>query len=255
MRSVPCTGLRRVETLDDLVERDKDHDCGGFGAARICVKVEAVADLPTRYGQFRIVAFWNNRDGKEHVAIVRGDVMGASEVRTRLHSECLTGDVMGSLRCDCRDQLVEGLATLRRHERGVLLYLRQEGRGIGLVNKIRAYALQEQGLDTVEANLALGFRDDERDYAVAAHMLHSLGIRSVRLITNNPNKLAQLTQHRVAVVGRIPHVIPPNEHNRFYLETKARRSGHLIDLAAAPRRAEQSDPVLVEGMAEGPTSS
>jgi GTP cyclohydrolase II len=165
----------------------------------------------------------------------------------RLHSECLTGDVLGSLRCDCRDQLVEGLRAIQREARGVLLYLRQEGRGIGLLNKIRAYALQEQGLDTVEANQALGFRDDERDYAVAAHMLRSLSIRSVRVITNNPEKIRQLTQHGVEVTGRMPHVIPPNDFNRFYLETKARRSGHLIDLASE-RLPEQSDPVRVEGM-------
>ena len=239
--------MRRVATLDELVERDRDHDCSGFGLNHICVKVDAVADLPTRFGRFRIVAFWNNRDGKDHLALVHGEVMGADEVPTRLHSECLTGDVMGSLRCDCRDQLTEGLAALRRHERGALLYLRQEGRGIGLVNKIRAYALQEQGLDTVEANLALGFRDDERDYSIAAHMLHSLDVRSVRLITNNPEKVRQLEQHRIHVVDRIPHVIPPNEFNRFYLETKARRSGHMIDLTEV-RLAEQSDPVVVEGM-------
>jgi GTP cyclohydrolase II len=140
---------------------------------------------------------------------------------------------MGSLRCDCRDQLTQGLAAIRKEPRGVLLYLRQEGRGIGLANKIRAYALQEQGLDTVEANLALGFRDDERDYAVAAHMLHSLRLGSIRLITNNPEKLRQLAQYGVQVAGRIPHVIPPNEHNRFYLETKARRSGHLLEAACA----------------------
>lgn len=213
------------------------------------MRVVAVAQLPTRFGAFRIVAFWNNRDGKEHVALVHGEVVGASNVAVRLHSKCLTGDAMGSLRCDCRDQLSEGLATIRREECGVLLYLRQEGRGIGLINKIRAYALQEQGLDTVEANLALGFRDDERDYAVGAHMLHSLDLRSIRLITNNPEKIRQLTQHGVEVVGRIPHVIPPNEHNRFYLETKARRSGHFIDLAEAPRLMEQSDRVVVEGMA------
>jgi GTP cyclohydrolase II len=220
------------------------------------VKVVAVAELPTRTGPFRIVAFWNNRDKKEHIAMVHGDVIGGSEVPVRLHSECLTGDVMGSLRCDCRDQLTEGLAAIRRHERGVLLYLRQEGRGIGLVNKIRAYALQEQGLDTVEANLALGFRDDERDYAVAAHMLHSLEIRSVRLITNNPEKMRQLEQHRVPVVARIPHVIPPNEFNRFYLQTKARRSGHL-DIGGGARLpvAEQSDPPVVEGMPEPPAGS
>jgi GTP cyclohydrolase II len=155
---------------------------------------------------------------------------------------------MGSLRCDCRDQLLEGLKLISNLERGVLLYLRQEGRGIGLINKIRAYALQDRGLDTVEANLALGFRDDERDYAVAAHMLKSLDIQSVRLITNNPNKISQLTQYGVSVVGRIPHVIPPNEHNRFYLETKARRSGHYIDPSGCPHLPEQSDPVMVDGM-------
>ena len=238
--------------LAELVERDRDHECEGVGAHRVCVRVVAVADLPSRFGSFRIVAFWNNRDAKEHVAMVHGDVVGASALPVRLHSECLTGDVMGSLRCDCRDQLVEGLAAIRRHEHGVLLYLRQEGRGIGLINKIRAYALQQRGLDTVEANRALGFRDDERDYAVAAHMLRSLGIRSVRLITNNPEKIRQLEQHGVAVAGRIAHVIPPNEYNRFYLETKARRSGHMIDLAAL-RLPEQSDPVVVEGMADAGT--
>jgi GTP cyclohydrolase II len=231
----------KEDALARLVARDQDHECEGFGPSRVCVRAVAVADLPTRFGPFRIVAFWNNRDGKEHVAMVHGDVVEGAEVPVRLHSECLTGDVMGSLRCDCRDQLTEGLAAIRREQRGVLLYLRQEGRGIGLINKIRAYALQEQGLDTVEANLALGFRDDERDYAVAAHMLASLQLRSVRLITNNPEKIRQLTQHGVQVAGRIPHVIPPNEHNRFYLETKARRSGHLM---------EQSDPVVVEGMTQ-----
>jgi GTP cyclohydrolase II len=236
-----------IEALRELVIRDQDHECGGFGPARVCVRVAAVAQLPTRFGAFQLVGFWNNRDAKEHVAMVLGDVVGGEQVPVRLHSECLTGDVMGSLRCDCRDQLTGGLAAIQREGRGVLLYLRQEGRGIGLLNKIRAYALQEQGLDTVEANLALGFRDDERDYAVAAHMLHSLNLRSLRLITNNPEKVRQLTQHRLVVAERIPHVIPPNEFNRFYLETKARRSGHFIDFTTA-RLAEQSDPVQVEGM-------
>jgi len=244
-----------LDALRQLVLRDQEHECDGIGAARVCVKVVAVAELPTRFGRFRLVGFWNNRDGKEHVAMVHGEVVDATDVPVRLHSECLTGDVMGSLRCDCRDQLTVGLEAIQKHERGVLLYLRQEGRGIGLVNKIRAYALQEQGLDTVEANRALGFRDDERDYAVAAHMLLSMGVRSVQLITNNPEKIRQLAQYGVAVGGRIPHVIPPNEHNRFYLEPKARRSGHLIDVDGKARLAEQSDRVVVEGMEDGPTET
>ena len=239
-----------LQVLNDLVIRDRDHECDGFGPDRLCVRIVGVADLPTRFGDFRIVAFWNNRDEKEHVAIVRGDVVGAENVSTRLHSECLTGDAIGSLRCDCRDQLEAALSTIGSLDRGLVLYLRQEGRGIGLINKVRAYALQDQGLDTVEANEALGFRDDERDYSIAAHMIHSLGIRSIRLMTNNPQKIGQLAQHRVKVTDRIPHVIPPNRHNRFYLETKAERSGHWIDFTGKVHLPEQSDPVVVEGMPE-----
>jgi GTP cyclohydrolase II len=242
----PCTGLRRVARLEDLVERDKDHDCQGFGPHHVCVKVDAVADLPTRFGRFRIVAFWNNRDGKEHVALVHGDVMGAGDVPTRLHSECLTGDALGSLRCDCRDQLEVALRKLSSMPRGLLLYLRQEGRGIGLRNKVRAYSLQDRGLDTVDANLALGFRDDERDYEIAAHMVASLNVESIQLMTNNPDKIAQLKRYGVNVAGRIPHVIPPNEFNRAYLLTKARRSGHQIEFDGKPHLSEQDDPILVE---------
>ena len=204
-----------------------------------------VADLPTRFGDFRIVAFWNNRDGKEHVALVHGDILGKANVLTRLHSECLTGDALGSLRCDCRDQLGVALERLAKEPCGILLYLRQEGRGIGLRNKIRAYQLQDRGLDTVDANIALGFRDDERDYAIAAHMLKSLTVRSVRLLTNNPKKLEQLGEHGIVVAERVPHVIPANEHNRFYLRTKAIRSGHMIDVDGKARFVEQDDPVVV----------
>ena len=237
----------QVAQLEQLIERDRDHNCGGFGVHHVCVKVDAVARLPTRFGDFQIVAFWNNRDNKEHIALVHGDVIGAADVPTRLHSECLTGDALGSLRCDCRDQLETALRALASMERGVLLYLRQEGRGIGLVNKVRAYALQEQGFDTVDANRALGFRDDERDYAIAAHMLQSLGVRSIQLMTNNPDKIRQLQAHNITVSGRLPHVMAPNEHNRFYLETKAARSGHFIDLDPSERLPEQDDPVVVEG--------
>ena len=234
--------------LNELVERDREHECPGFGPDRVCVRIVAVAKLPSRFGDFRVVAFWNNRDQKDHLAILHGDVVGAADVPTRVHSECLTGDVLGSLRCDCRDQLETALVRIGALERGVVLYLRQEGRGIGLANKIRAYALQDRGLDTVEANLALGFRDDERDYAVASHMLLSLGIGSIQLMTNNPDKVNQLTKYGVKVSRRLPHLLPPNPHNQFYLETKARRSGHYIDFTGNPHLQEQSDPVIVEGM-------
>src|SRR5688572_15806514 len=178
--------------------------------------------------------------------MVHGDVMGAESVPMRLHSECLTGDVMGSLRCDCRDQLMAGLQRISTLERGVLLYMRQEGRGIGLTNKVRAYTLQDRGLDTVDANLALGFRDDERDYEVAAHMVASLNIGSIRLMTNNPRKISELERLGVKVADRIPHVIPATEWNRFYLETKAIRSGHQIEFEGKPLVPEQDDPVIVE---------
>jgi len=236
--------------LESLVERDRAHDCDGFGPQKLCVRVSAVAELPTRFGDFRIIAFWNNRDAKEHVAIVHGNVLHAEDVPTRIHSECLTGDALGSLRCDCRDQLEYALLRISKLERGMVLYLRQEGRGIGLINKVRAYALQDQGLDTVEANLALGFRDDEREYSIAAHMLASLDVKSVRLMTNNPKKIRELTQLGIPVTGRIPHVLPPTPHNRFYLETKACRSGHWIDFSGKVHLPEQGDPVLVEGMPE-----
>ena len=246
MSRFPCTAtLTTVPNIEDLVARDKDHDCEGFGPHNVCVKVEAVADLPTRFGRFRIVALWNNRDGKEHIALVHGDVLGAENVVTRLHSECLTGDALGSLRCDCRDQLGVALQRIAAEPCGVLLYLRQEGRGIGLLNKVKAYALQDNGLDTVDANLALGFRDDERDYAIAAHALSSLTVKSVRLLTNNPKKVAELEKYGIRVSARIPHVIPANEYNRFYLETKANRSGHFIDFEGKPHVAEQDDPVVV----------
>jgi GTP cyclohydrolase II len=215
--------------IQELLEENKDHDCAGMGADHICMKIAAIADLPTRFGDFHIIAFWNARDGKEHAALVRGDVTGAEHVPVRLHSECLTGDSLGSLRCDCRDQLEAALIAIGQMEQGIILYLRQEGRGIGFLNKIRAYGLQDYGYDTVEANLALGFQDDERDYAVAAHMLMSLKVKSIRLMTNNPRKIAGLAQHGIVVSDRMPHIMPPNAHNEAYLRTKAAKSGHMLD--------------------------
>jgi GTP cyclohydrolase II len=231
-----------------LLDENHAHECEGVGPDHVCVHIAAIAELPSRFGQFHIFAFYNNKDNKEHVGIVHGDVTNAEDVPVRVHSECLTGDVLGSLRCDCRDQLETALHMIGQMERGILLYMRQEGRGIGLVNKIRAYGLQEHGYDTVDANLALGFRDDERDYSVAAHMLMSLHVNSIRLITNNPRKIEDLTRNGIKVNGRIPHVMPANEYNRFYLETKAIKSGHLIDLQGKERLQEQSDYPVIEGM-------
>lgn len=241
------TGLRHL-TFAELLESGKDHECPGIGPDHICVKIAAVADLPSRFGKFHVVAFWNDRDQKDHVAIVHGDPLGMEDVPVRIHSECLTGDAIGSLRCDCRDQLEASLRAIATEPAGIVLYLRQEGRGIGLLNKLRAYGLQDHGLDTVEANLALGFRDDERDYAVGAHMLSLLQVRSIRLMTNNPRKIAGLEALGVRVTGRIPLVIPPNEYNRFYLDTKVAKSGHLIDFEGREHLAEQMDRPIVDGM-------
>ncbi len=186
--------------------------------------------LPTARGPFKLVVFRDKRTGAEHVAMVRGDVSGKEGVPVRIHSECLTSEVFGSLRCDCRAQLDRALDFIAQQGCGVLLYLRQEGRGIGLGNKIRAYALQqEQGLDTVEANLKLGFADDMRRYDAAAEMLRSLGVRSVDLITNNPLKIAGLVDEGVPVRRRIPSRTLTNPLNVNYLKTKRDRSGHLIE--------------------------
>ena len=233
--------------IDEILEAESHHDCAGVGGRKICVKIVAIAELPSRFGNFQIAAFWNNRDAKEHVAIMHGNVFGCGDVPTRLHSECLTGDALGSLRCDCRDQLETALRRIAAEPCGLVLYLRQEGRGIGLINKIRAYELQDRGLDTVEANLALGFRDDEREYSIAAHMLGSLRVKSIRLLTNNPKKVEELTRYGVKITGRQPHVIPPNEFNRFYLETKRDKSGHILDSLGKPHLPEQGEMVHVEG--------
>ena len=191
------------------------------------VELVAGADLPSRFGHFRVHGF-RGRLGEEMLAIVHGEVAGAEEVLVRLHSQCVTGDALGSLRCDCRDQLEAGLSAVAKSEAGVVLYLPQEGRGIGLLNKIRAYALQDAGLDTVEANHALGFPDDLRSYELAGEVLVGLGVESVRLLTNNPKKHDGLLAAGIRVVGMEPLSIPANEHNAFYLDTKRTKSGHLL---------------------------
>lgn len=188
----------------------------------------ATANLPTKYGQFQIVAFKNNRDFKDHVALIHGDIEGAVAVPTRIHSECLTGDVFGSLKCDCGEQLEHALEEIQASEAGILLYMRQEGRGIGLANKVKAYSLQDEGFDTVEANLHLGFDDDMRDYDIAAEMLKILGPTSIELITNNPRKVRGLEENGIQVADRHPIKILPNPHNVHYLETKKAKSGHLL---------------------------
>jgi GTP cyclohydrolase II len=210
----------------------------------VCVKPVAMAKLPTRFGQFQIVAFENNKDAKEHTAIIKGDIIGKENVPVRIHSECLTGDALGSLRCDCRDQLTTALELIEKEGEGIVLYLRQEGRGIGFTNKIRAYALQDQGYDTVEADKLLGFSGDEREYDIAAHMLCSLQVKSIQLITNNPHKIEQLIKHKVKVTGRIPHIIPPNTFNKAYLETKQAKAGHLLNFTTEElqRDLEQNEP-------------
>lgn len=236
--------------IKELLDEGRVHNCEGVGRDNICITIASIADLPTRFGFFHVVAFWNDRDGKEHAAFVHGDTYEAENVPVRVHSECLTGDAIGSLRCDCRDQLETALKMIGEMDKGILLYMRQEGRGIGLINKIRAYGLQDHGYDTVDANLALGFHDDERDYSMAAHMLELLRVKSVQLITNNPRKIENLSQYGVQITGRIPIVIPPNPYNEFYLKTKALKSGHMIDIFGKQHLPEQSDRPIVDGMTE-----
>jgi 3,4-dihydroxy 2-butanone 4-phosphate synthase/GTP cyclohydrolase II len=187
----------------------------------------AEAGLPTRYGDFRMLVY-RAGDGQEHVALIAGAIDGAGPVLVRLHSECLTGDVFGSCRCDCGEQLDDSLRFLQEQGRGMLLYLRQEGRGIGLTNKIRAYAIQDQGHDTIEANHLLGLPEDLRDYGAAAAILRDLGVRQVRLLTNNPAKIAGLERHGITVVERLPLQVSPNPANLRYLQTKREKMGHLL---------------------------
>lgn len=192
------------------------------------IQLVTEATLPTEFGIFKIVGFEFPDTKKEHVALVMGDVANGEPVLARIHSECLTGDALHSLKCDCGFQLASALRQISEEGRGVLIYHREEGRGIGLINKIRAYSLQDQGMDTIEANLALGFKADERNFSVCADMFGALGVKAVRLLTNNPNKIDTMKQAGINVVERVPLNVGENRYNTGYLDTKAKKMGHYI---------------------------
>ena len=210
----------KIASVEALVEYRKRHD-------RL-VSIAAETKLPTKFGDFRIVIFKNEVDHKEHLMIVKGDVRGKSDVLMRIHSECLTGDVFGSHRCDCGEQLENALRSIEEQGEGIVIYMRQEGRGIGLTNKIKAYTLQDQGYDTVEANVKLGFPPDMREYSLAAQMLRELDVKSVKLLTNNPEKKEDLERWGITVSKRVPIVIKANSINAKYLNTKKEKMRHML---------------------------
>jgi 3,4-dihydroxy 2-butanone 4-phosphate synthase/GTP cyclohydrolase II len=212
----------KIITIVDLIAYRLRHE-------RLVQKV-AEARLPTRYGEFIVMAYKSTVDAAEHVALVKGDILDEGPVLVRVHSECLTGDVFSSLRCDCGDQIRMSLKSIAEEGRGVFLYMRQEGRGVGFHNKLRAYALQDQGMDTVEANIALGFPPDLRDYGIGAQILADIGLHDIRLLTNNPKKVVGLESYGLRIVETVPLLAPSNPYNIHYLETKQKKLGHLLGL-------------------------
>ncbi len=213
----------RIVTVADLIDFRMQHE-------RLIKRI-AEATLPTKYGgEFKIIVYENDVDEMKHIALVKGDIQSEDEVLVRVHSECVTGDLFGSLRCDCGDQLHKAMEMVDKEGKGVIVYMHQEGRGIGLANKIKAYNLQEHGRDTVEANIELGFKNDLRDYGIGAQILVDLGVRKMRLMTNNPKKIVGVEGYGVKVVKRVPIEIKPNENNVRYLKTKKNKMGHLLEI-------------------------